>query len=208
LIGGVILAAGASRRMGGRPKALLQVGGTSFLALLTETFRAAGVDQVRAVVSEDLRPRAAALAIPGLDLVVPPEPTPEPLLSLKVGMVDVAGHWQAMLVQPVDHPLVQPRTVRALIKQFRERPESPIVQLRRNGRGGHPLLVGRDCFAGILALPAGGQGLRDLVRGRPELVQHHRTTDSGAFSGVNTEEDYRRLLSLGAGGRPISPPSG
>jgi hypothetical protein len=48
--------------------------------------------------------------------------------------------------------------------------------------------------------------LRGLVRGCPELVQHHRTSDSGAFAGVNTEEDYRRLLRLGAGGRPISAP--
>ncbi len=207
VIGAVILAAGASRRMGGRPKALLKVGGTSFLALLTQTFRSAGVEHVRAVVSADLRARAAALAVAGLELVVPPEPTPEPLTSLKAGMAGMDEDWQAILVQPVDHPLVHPQTVRRMISLFSVDSQRPIVQLRRRGCGGHPLLVGRACFEEILGLPEGGEGLRDLLRADPGRIIPCDTADSGAFSGVNTEEDYRRLLSLESGGRPISPPS-
>jgi len=207
VIGAVILAAGASRRMGGRHKALLKVGGTSFLALLTQTFRSAGVDQVRAVVSAELRARAAALAIPGLELLVPPEPTAEPLLSLKAGMAGIPGDWEALLVQPVDHPLVHPRTVRRQIDLFSVDSERPIVQLRRRGCGGHPLLVGRACFDEILGLPEGGDGLRGLLRADPGRIRPCETADSGAFSGVNTEADYRRLLGIRESGRPISPPT-
>jgi molybdenum cofactor cytidylyltransferase len=207
VVGAVILAAGASRRMGGRPKALLMVGGTSFLALLTGTFRSAGVDQVLAVVSSELRPRAAALAVPGLELVVPPAPTAEPLASLKAGMAVIPDDWQAMLVQPVDHPLVHPHTVRRQIDLFSADAERPVVQLRRRGCGGHPLLVGRTCFQEILDLPEGGDGLRDLLRADPGRIIPCETADRGAFSGVNTEEDFRRLLSQETGGRPISHPS-
>lgn len=205
--GAVILAAGLSRRMGGRPKALLQVGGTSFLALLTETFRDAGVDQVRAVVSEDLRLRAAGLAIPGLELVVPPEQTSEPLLSLKAAMAGIPDDWQAMLVHPVDHPLVLPQTVRQQIDRFSADTSRPIVQLRFRGQGGHPLLVGRACFKEILSLAEDGDGLRSLLRSDPDRVVACETGDRGVFSGVNTEDDYRRLLSLRVSGGPIRPPS-
>lgn len=207
VIGAVILAAGESRRMGGKPKALLRVGGTSFLALLTGTFRSAGVDQVRAVVSADLRPRAAALAVAGLELLVPPEPTPEPLASLKAGMAVIPDDWEALLVQPVDHPLVHPQTIRRQISLFSSDPERPIVQLRRRGCGGHPLLVGRACFEEILDLPEGGDGLRQMLRADPGRVRPCETADNGAFSGVNTEEDYRRLLNFETGGRPITHPS-
>ena len=205
--GGVILSAGASRRMGGRPKALLTVGGTSFLALITDTFFAAGVEQVRAVVSADLLPRAAALAVAGLELVVPPEPTPEPLLSLKAAMAGVSDQWDAMLIHPVDHPLVRPGTIRRQIGLLEEDPAHPIVRLCRRGQGGHPLLVGQSCFGEILDLPAGGVGLRGLLKADPDRVRSLETDDLGACAGVNTEDDYRRLLSLKEPARPISPPS-
>jgi molybdenum cofactor cytidylyltransferase len=207
VIGAVILAAGASRRMGGRHKALLRVGGTPFLALLTETFRDAGADQVLAVVSEDLRPRAAALAIPGLELVVPPEPTSEPLLSLQAAMAGIPDDWQAMLVHPVDHPLVRPQTIRQQIELLSADSTGPIVQLCHRGHGGHPLLVGRACFGEILGLAEGGDGLRGLLRTDPGRVVTCETGDRGAFSGVNTEDDLRRLLSLKMSGGPIRHPT-
>ncbi len=193
--------------MGGRPKALLTVGGTTFLALITETLYAAGVEQVRAVVSADLRPRAAALAVAGLELMVPPDPTPEPLISLKTALASVSDHWDAMLIHPVDHPLVLPGTIRRQIGLLEEDPGHPIVRLCRRGKGGHPLLVGRSCFDEILDLPAEGEGLRGLLKADPDRVSSLETDDPGVLAGVNTEDDYRRLLSLGEGGRPISPPS-
>jgi len=204
--GAVILAAGASRRMNGRPKALLTVGGTTFLSLLTSTLRAAGADEVRAVVSAGLRPAAAALAVPGLELLVPPEPTAEPLVSLKAALTGPAHQWQALLVQPVDHPLVLPRTVRRLIDAYDGGRGRPLVQLRLRGRGGHPLLVGATLFDELLALPEGREGLRGLLREDPERVAVCETDDAGAVSGVNTEGDYRRLLGLEQRRLPISPP--
>ena len=84
----------------------------------------------------------------------------------------------------------------------------PIAQLRRRGRGGHPLLVGRELFGEILELAEGGEGLRGLLRADPDRVGYCESDDDGAFAGVNTEEEYRRLLSLETGGRPISPPAG
>lgn len=204
--GAVILAAGASRRMNGRPKALLTLGGTTFLGLLTDTFRSAGIEEVRAVVSAGLRPAAAALAVPGLELVVPPLTTAEPLASLKAALTGGALNWQALLVQPVDHPLVLPGTVRRLVERHDGGRGKPLVQLRRRGRGGHPLLVGRALFDELLSLPEGGEGLRGLLRADPMRVAVCEIDDAGAVTGVNTEGDYRRLLGLGERPRPISPP--
>ena len=47
---------------------------------------------------------------------------------------------------------------------------------------------------------------RSFCRTRTDLTEEVLASD-GAFFGVNTESDLRRLLSLESGGRPISPPA-
>ena len=105
MIVGIVLAGGASRRMG-RPKALLDAGGESFLERAVSTLTAGGCDEVIVVVnSEDpeitgLVPRAGARLTFGGGVGT------EQVESLRAGLRALPPGTDAVVALPVDHPLV------------------------------------------------------------------------------------------------------
>jgi len=104
----LILAAGSGTRIGG-PKALLQIGSESFLARAARVLARPGVDAVAAVVDRQVlaaHPGAAAT------LVLNPRPEDGMLSSILRGLDEAeAAGADAVLLHPVDHPLVEPATV-------------------------------------------------------------------------------------------------
>ena len=123
MIAGIILAAGFSSRMG-QPKALLPVGpgGETFVLHLVGTLRQAGLAPVLVVAGVDaLRIRdALACATPPVQVAVNRDPSRGQISSL-VTALDAVGHphVEAVLVVPVDHPLVSVETVRRLVEAYR-----------------------------------------------------------------------------------------
>ena len=180
MIPGVLLAGGASSRMGGRPKALLPTGqgDETFLARIVSALREGGVDDVVVVAGyhvEAIERAASLLAMP-VRVLHNPAPEDGQLSSLLIALtaVDHPG-VSAMLVTLVDLPLVLPATVRAVLEGYR-RTAAPIVRPARGGRHGHPILFDRSLFdelrhadpeLGAKPVVAGscGRGPRDRHRG-------------------------------------------
>ena len=202
VIAGVILAAGASSRMG-RCKALLPAGdGRSFLARLTSTLADAGASPtvavvggndaaiVRAVVQRDRLP---------IELVENPDPSRGQLSSLLVALTRLEGRRpEAALVIPVDLPLVAADTVRRIVDGWRQT-RAPIVRPARRGRHGHPVLFDASVFPDLLAAdPA--VGARSVVRAHADRLLDVPTDDPGAFEDIDTPEDYRRVFGVGVPG--------
>jgi molybdenum cofactor cytidylyltransferase len=69
-----------------------------------------------------------------------------------------AGAWDALVVLPVDHPLVQPGTVRALAASGAQ-----AAVARHAGCGGHPVLIGRGVVAGLVDGSQPGPTLREVL---------------------------------------------
>lgn len=143
----VILAGGASRRMGA-PKAAALLGGRPLLAHAIDAARAAG-----------LRPVVLAKAdspLPPLDVERWPEPDEprHPLIGIAAALHRAAG---PIVVLPVDLPCVPPGLLRALA----ERPE-PLVVVEAAGRL-HPLL-GRFDPIHAVALQAAAEAGDPVVR--------------------------------------------
>src|SRR6266536_1406787 len=110
----LVLAAGRGSRMGG-PKALLQMEGETFLARVARLLRRPGVGAVTAVLGYDAARVAREAAVPpGVELVVNERYDEGMLTSLLLGL-DAAEARQAdaVLVHPVDHPLVATETIDA-----------------------------------------------------------------------------------------------
>ena len=127
MIPGVILAGGASSRMGGYPKALLPTGrgDETFLGRIAATLRAGGADDVSVVTGYHDRSIGALVErFPTLVRVLR-NPTPEQgqLSSLLVALraIDHPG-VRAMLVTLVDLPLVSAPPVRAVIAGDHQEP--------------------------------------------------------------------------------------
>ena len=149
----MVLAAGEGRRIGG-PKALLTIGAQSFLARACGLLRRPGVAEVIAVLGhEAARVRAQAGLPPDVDVVVNESYREGGMLSSVLRGLDAAARRQAdaVLLHPVDHPLVAPETVDAVVSALRAgaRIAVPSVEDRRGPPGG----FAADTWAALRAAP-------------------------------------------------------
>jgi CTP:molybdopterin cytidylyltransferase MocA len=181
----VILAAGASRRMG-KPKALLQLKGKSFLGACVAAFEGAAVESV-VVLGADAE--AIERLHPGLKTVRNPAWPDGQLSSARVGLrAALAQGAKIVFVHPVDAPRIVPSTVSMLLATMRTGARAAVPT--HAGKLGHPLALG---FAGIEAvLRADAANLWDAVQ--PLHPKQVPVKDGGAFENINDPVEYERLL--------------
>jgi molybdenum cofactor cytidylyltransferase len=198
VIPAVILAAGFSSRMG-TDKALLEIpGGGWFLSRIAGTFLAAGCGEVIAVAGPGAFDRiAAAIARDRLSvtLVLNPDPSRGQLSSLQVGLAVLAPRApRALLMCPVDQPLVSAQTVRRVTDAWM-RTGAPIVRPSHAGRHGHPVLFDARILAELRFADVAA-GARPVVRAHAHEACDVDVDDAGAFEDIDTPDDYRRVLGV------------
>jgi molybdenum cofactor cytidylyltransferase len=189
-IDGVILAAGQSTRMT-RPKPLLRVGGGSFLDHAAEVLKAAGCERTWVVANPDADwlDRAAEL---GLDVVFNPRPSSEQIDSLRLALRRLPDEVAAVMVLPIDVPLVTGATTRAVAESYRAAP-APLVLPFHNGVAGHPVLLGRAVFDEVLHGEL-DEGVRSLILAHASDLREVPVTDRGILIDIDTPDDYRRHI--------------
>jgi molybdenum cofactor cytidylyltransferase len=196
MIPAIILAAGASSRMG-RPKALLpiDVDGTTFLERLVKTLREAGVDDVIVVVGHDANRVREVVDDAGLAVrtVENPDPARGQLSSL-ITALEIADRpgVEAVLVAPVDQPLVTVGTVRCVVDAYR-RTRAPVVRPAHEGRHGHPAILDRSLFDEIRRADLAA-GARGVIKAHQAEAVDVAVDDEGAFLDIDTPEEYERLF--------------
>jgi molybdenum cofactor cytidylyltransferase len=196
MIPALVLAAGRSSRMG-RAKASLPIDDRdTFLTRIVRTFLEASVDDVVIVVGHEGESIVAAFAASSLParFVHNPDYDRGQLSSLVAGLsvVDRPG-VAAALVTLVDVPLVSADTVRTVVSCYR-RTHAPIVRPTAGSRHGHPLLIDRSLFD-LLRAADPSLGAKPIVRAHASPNGDVVVEDEGAFTDIDTEEDYRRVLS-------------
>ena len=194
-IPGIVLAGGKSSRIG-RPKALLPIGsdGETFFDRVTRTLLDAGVEDIVVVVGADADAiRAGARPRSGVRIVDNPDYEHGQLTSLLAGLRAIdTERTTAALVTLIDVPLVSAATVRTLIAAQRER-GAPVVRPVSRGRHGHPVIFGRALFHELQdADPA--QGAKPVVRAHAAEMIEVPIDDEGAFTDIDTREDYERFI--------------
>jgi CTP:molybdopterin cytidylyltransferase MocA len=197
MLDALVLAAGASTRMGS-PKALLRApDGRPFVVRIAETLLTAGVRRVTVVTGphhEAITAVCAPLLGRGtVQIVRNPDPDRGQLSSLLVGMAAVADErTEALLVTLVDVPMVAGATVRHLLTVW-SRTRAPIVRPALGSRHGHPVIFDRQVFDALRdASPsAGAKGVIRAFESRIENVPVGE--DDGSLLDVDTPSDYTRL---------------
>lgn len=183
-IGAVILAAGAGRRMGGRPKALIDDGGQTWLERAIRLCTDGGCDGVVVVVRPELVAAAAIARRAGAQVALNPEPELGMFSSVLAGLGALrdAGSSGA-IVHPVDHPFVEPGTVRALCSALAG--DRVIAVPCHGGRDGHPTGLGAAVAAALLDLPP-TTTFRDALAATGGRMVRVPVDDPGVLDNVNT----------------------
>ena len=166
----VILAAGASRRMGS-PKQLIEIDGSPLLVRAIKAALAAPVWPVVVVLGANaaaIRPVIAHLPV----LVIENPAWPEGMASsIREGvgaLRQFSRKLDAAVLALCDQPGFSPATVESLLAAHRATGRG-IVAARYAGRLGAPALFARGHFAALTAL-TGEEGARDLLNADPAQV--------------------------------------
>lgn len=187
----MVLAAGQSTRMG-RPKGLLDAGGTTFVNRLAATLAGGGCDPVLVVVSSTEGRVAAETAKGPGQAVVNPGGAGGQIGSLRTALDHLRALRRppdAVAFTPVDNPLVKPETVRLLIESWR-RSRASIVLPRFGCERGHPVLidieVAPEFYRDDLV-----EGARTVIRRDAARTLEVPVSDPGIVDDLDTLDEYR-----------------
>ncbi|HEX7118260.1 MAG TPA: nucleotidyltransferase family protein [Longimicrobiales bacterium] len=191
VIDGIVPAAGRSRRMG-RSKALLPVDGEVFIERAIRVLIEGGCRAVVAVVGAGDEEAGRRAEQTGAKVVVNPEPESDQAASLRLGLGAIEPEAEAVVVLPVDHPLVAATTVARLLAAFRAR-RAPIVRPTYCGVPGHPGVFARRLFPELLR-PELPEGAHSVVEAHRDEVLDVAVHDAGTTADIDAPDDYRRLV--------------
>lgn len=166
---GLLLAAGAGSRMG-RPKALMRdADGTSWLRRAVAVLLDGGCDGVTVVLGARADEAVGLLDGLGVDVVVAHDWAEGMSASLRSGLTSFSrGDAEAVVVTLVDLLDLTAAVVRRMLT-VREGDEA-LARAAYHGRPGHPVLIGRAHWPGVLASLAGDAGAREYLAGHPTTL--------------------------------------
>jgi len=189
MISSIILAAGASTRMG-TPKALLDWGGEPLLCYEIRQLQQAGVDEVIVVLGHRSDEIRRTLAKVDCRVMNNPHFHAGRVRSLHIGAKAVNRDADAILVQNVDQP--RPAAfLRALIQAHHDGAAAtrPVV----SGRHGHPVVVAGGLRSELMAATDEAEGIRGVLRAHAGAIVDVPCDDLCEVD-LNTPDDYRMAL--------------
>src|SRR5215510_12614493 len=139
MISAIVLAAGKSERMG-RPKALLEFHGRTFLEHILDAISGSSIEHTSIVVGHhrrEIENRVHAAA----SIIFNPDYEQGMVTSLQTGIRSLPAESNGAFLFLVDHPVVETATIEALISSAAR---DLIIQPTFQGRRGHPVFLGAD----------------------------------------------------------------
>jgi CTP:molybdopterin cytidylyltransferase MocA len=191
VITGIVLAAGTSSRLG-RPKQLLDLGGTPVLRHVVNAALASPLDEVVVVLGH--LAGEIAVAVPATDrvrTVVNARYSLGQSTSLAAGLAAAATGSEAAVVMLGDQPAIRPDAVAAVVGAF-VAGGGPVVQASYGGRHAHPTLFAREVWAELVRELEGDQGARDVLERHPEWRSPIEVGGDPPLD-IDTERDYERV---------------
>lgn len=191
---GVILAAGASSRMG-RDKALLPWLGGTFLSAAIRALQPLS-DLVIVVAGTNAQELAPIVNAYAAFLVVNPNPERGQFSSLKTGLQEVLNRGRdAAIVTLVDRPAAAVATIDRLKNTFLTAGDPPwAVVPEYAGKHGHPIVIGREMMTAFLDAPASSSA-REVEHSLQDHILYLPVDDPLVTANVDTPEDFQKLSS-------------
>jgi len=197
MIVAIVLAAGASTRMGRQKLILPMADGRAVVRASVERVLAAGLDDVVVVTGRDAADVAATLQGLPVRLAVNPRYAEGQSTSLRAGLDALVPGAEAVVIALGDQPLADPRVIRRLVATFQATHRPIAVPVYRDGRG-NPVLFAAALFGEVRAV-TGDRGGRDMIARDPARVAEV-AVNAPMPADVDTPEDYEAARGPGAPG--------
>ena len=181
---GILLAAGSSRRFGGRKLLVPWRGRPLYEHALEALTTSPAIGETLVVVQPGF---AAPPARPRCRFVVNPEHEEGMGSSLRAGVRAAPPDADAFLVALADMPRITPALIAALVAHYRQAGRPIVVPVCR-GRRGHPVLIGAPLREAVLAI-SGDVGARGIIQAHPECVVPFETEDEAVLFDVDLPAD-------------------
>ena len=190
-IAGIVLAAGAARRMGSN-KMRLRLDGEPLVRRAARRALAADLDPVVVVLGRDAGEVAGEIADLPCDLVVNEDFTGPTSGSLHLGLGRLPDATEGAVIVLGDMVEVTDSMIRALVDAARATP-APLVVSRYGDVTAPPLLFRRSLFPELLAWTGEGCGKAVVQRHRQEAV--FLDWPVAALVDVDTPEEFEKVVS-------------
>ena len=195
-VAGIILAAGASRRMGSVNKLLASIAGKPLVRHAVESFAATSLSPIIVVVGYESDKVAAALEGLPVQLVFNPDHATGQGSSVGVGVEALDNNVTDAMIGLGDMPLLSSTLLDSLIHTHigREGHACNITVPAFEGQRGNPVLWGRTFFPELITL-AGDRGGRQLLNDH-KAAQHLIACDhSSVLRDVDTVDALAAIVS-------------
>lgn len=181
----LVLLAGNSTRMG-RPKQHLRLGEKTFLQLIIAKLRS--FDEItRMLFVGQNSDKDGQFEVAKNDGIWVNNPTPEdgPLSSIRLALPAIAED-SAILLWPVDHPMISEETVKRLISEWQKKPD--MITVPSDGkRRGHPAIFPAWCRPLFKEISL-ADGAHKILQMNPQRINHMPTDDLWITRNLNTPE--------------------
>jgi len=184
----LVLAAGASTRMGATNKLLADIDGRPVIEWVVEAALASEADEVVVVTgfeSDRIREALTGFAVRFADN---PDHATGLSTSAKTGIAALTGDTTGAVVLLGDMPRVTPSVIDRLIACFNRRGGRAICRPVFGDKAGNPVLWPRDLFAALQAVE-GDRGGRDLLKTHENRLCPIGTDTDGIFFDVDEPGD-------------------
>jgi molybdenum cofactor cytidylyltransferase len=189
-VAGIVLAAGASTRMG-QNKMRLQVGNESLVHRAVRVALESGLHPVVVVLGFEADATAAELAAHPVQTVINPQFAGPSSTSLHTGLHALTPDIDAVVVLLGDMPHVTAEMVRSLLRAAASYP-APLVVSRYGDVTAPPLLFRRQLFPELLAWTGEGCGKAVVRAHRGEAV--YLDWPPPLLADVDTPADYETVV--------------
>jgi len=191
MISGIVLAAGAAKRMG-QQKLLLDFQGKPVLNRVLEAVLASQLYEVICVVRELKQIRQKiSLVDDKLRWLTNEKAHEGQSTSVIAGLKAISPKSEGALILVGDQPLVKTELINSLIDLFNKNP-SLIAAPTFQGQTRNPVIFHRDLFPDLFKL-TGDRGARGLIEKYKAKAVFLDWDDESPFLDVDTWEDYEKL---------------